>query len=232
MIKLLFGIFIGSAITVIVMSLLAMAKDTEPPKEKPAKLWTKGNLCKWKGKLCKIERLDTTANNQTVVHLRREGLNYGLCVPVEELEEVEECRSVEIAKNCIHYCLCNYEEICHYDIDNIKNAKGCSFFQDRSRFVELPCLIKPRDKVWYILEGLSEVDLKEYAIKSGECAVGNEPDTVIEVGTLGFWVNQLSKRNENCPFPDYCDFISWDEIGKSYFLSKEEAEQALKERET
>ena len=107
----------------------------------------------------------------------------------------------------------------------------CDHFQDRSSFVELPCLIKPRDKVWYILEGLSEVDLKEYAIKSGECAVGNEPDTVIEVGTLGFWVNQLITRNENCPFPDYCDFISWDEIGKSYFLSKEEAKQALKERE-
>lgn len=41
-------------------------------------------------------------------------------------------------ENCIHYSLCNYEEICHYDIDNIKNAKDCSFFQDRSRFVELP----------------------------------------------------------------------------------------------
>lgn len=40
-------------------------------------------------------------------------------------------------KNCIHYSLCNYEEICHYDIDNIKNAKDCSFFKDRSRFVEL-----------------------------------------------------------------------------------------------
>lgn len=41
-------------------------------------------------------------------------------------------------KDCIHYSLCNYEEISHYDIDNIKNAKDCSFFKDRSRFVELP----------------------------------------------------------------------------------------------
>ena len=44
-------------------------------------------------------------------------------------------------KDCIHYSLCNYEEICHYDIDNIKNAKDCSFFQDRSLFVVLPCKI-------------------------------------------------------------------------------------------
>lgn len=48
---------------------------------------------------------------------------------------MSECRD---CKNCIHYSLCNYEEICHYDIDNIKNAKDCSFFKDRSRFVELP----------------------------------------------------------------------------------------------
>lgn len=141
-------------------------------------------------------------------------------------------------RDCLHWEVCfeylrafwGYKARFRSPIVNA-SADRCIFYKGRSRFVELPCLIKPRDKVWYILEGLSEVDLKEYAIKSGECAVGNEPDTVIEVGTLGFWVNQLSKRNENCPFPDYCDFISWDEIGKSYFLSKEEAEQSLKERE-
>ena len=132
-------------------------------------------------------------------------------------------------RDCIHHETC--QNLARGPFNVIDADTSCTDFKDRSRFVELPCLIKPRDKVWYILEGLSEVDLKEYAIKSGECAVGNEPDTVIEVGTLGFWVNQLSKRNENCPFPDYCDFISWDEIGKSYFLSKEEAEQSLKERE-
>ena len=75
------------------------------------------------------------------------------------------------------------------------------------------------------------IDLKDYEITKGDCAVGNNPDTVIEVGTLGFWVNQLSERNEDYLVPDDCDFISWDEIGKSYFLTKEAAEQALKERE-
>ena len=75
--------------------LLAMARDPDPPKREPEHkeptiLWTVGNLCMWKGKLCEIERFDTTSNNQTVVHLRREGLGYGLCVPIEELEAVEE----------------------------------------------------------------------------------------------------------------------------------------------
>lgn len=140
-------------------------------------------------------------------------------------------------KDCVHVEVCRFKDLPaplsdSYIRESECIEKRCGNFKDRSRFcgVALPYKIKPRDKVWYILEELSEVDLKEYAIKSGECAVGNEPDTVIEVGTLGFWVNQLSTRNKNYFVPDDCDFISWDEIGKSYFLSKEEAEQALKER--
>ena len=94
MISFIIGLFVGSFIGVALMALMYMAKDYEPKKHEPERkeptiLWTKGNLCKWKGKLCEIERFDTIANNQTVVFLRREGLNYGLCVPVEELEAVE-----------------------------------------------------------------------------------------------------------------------------------------------
>ena len=95
MISFIIGLFVGSFIGVALMALMYMAKDYEPKKREPEQkepttMWMVGNLCMWKGKLCEIERFDTTANNQTVVHLRREGLNYGLCVPVEELEAVEE----------------------------------------------------------------------------------------------------------------------------------------------
>lgn len=88
------GVFVGGMIGTTIMALLTMARDPDPPKREPEHkeptiLWTVGNLCMWKGKLCKIERFDTTSNNQTVVHLRREGLGYGLCVPIEELEEKE-----------------------------------------------------------------------------------------------------------------------------------------------
>lgn len=144
----------------------------------------------------------------------------------KECVHVEVCKEYVVGLAAVRGVDLNTDEL-----EAVLQCDDCEHFQNCSRFVELPCPIKPRDKVWYILEGLSEVDLKEYAIKSGECAVGNEPDTVIEVGTLGFWVNQLSTRNENYLIPDDCDFISWDEIGKSYFLSKEAAEQALKERE-
>lgn len=94
MISFIIGLFVGSFIGVALMALLYMAKDYEPKKhdlehKESTRMWTVGNLCMWKGKLCEIERFDTTANNQTVVHLRREGMGYGLCVPVEELEAVE-----------------------------------------------------------------------------------------------------------------------------------------------
>ena len=144
-------------------------------------------------------------------------------------------------KDCVHVEVCREYvmglaaargvELDATDIEQVLVSDDCENFKDRSRFVELPYPLKPRDKVWYILEGLDEIDLKNYDIKSGDCAVGNVPDTVIEVGTCGFWVNQLSERNEDYLVPDDCDFISWDEIGKSYFLTKEAAEQALKERE-
>lgn len=125
-------------------------------------------------------------------------------------------------KDCIHY------EVCRALCKSKEELMPCVVFKDRSRFVELPYPLKPRDKVWYILEGLGEIDLKNYDIKSGDCAVGDVPDTVIEVGTWGFWVNQLSERNEDYLVPDDCDFISWGEIGKTYFLTKEAAEQALR----
>ena len=107
-------------------------------------------------------------------------------------------------KNCIHYSLCNYEEICHYDIDNIKNAKDCSFFKDRSRFLELPC--KVGDTIYRVKDGKVT---KEQVVEFGISSRG-----VVLYRTLGYELG-------------YSDYF-----GNSLFFSKEEAEQALKERES
>lgn len=90
MIKFIFGIigmFIGSAVTVIVMSLLAMAKDTEPPKREPTKIWTKGNLCQWKGDTYVIYAMETDEQNQTVAVLGNG--HDAVIAPIEEFEAVE-----------------------------------------------------------------------------------------------------------------------------------------------
>lgn len=84
------GIFIGAFLGVTTMALLSMAKDTEPPKEKrePAKLWTKGNLCRWKGGTYVIYAMETDEQNQTVAILGNG--HDAVIAPIEELEEVEE----------------------------------------------------------------------------------------------------------------------------------------------
>ncbi|MBQ1309643.1 MAG: hypothetical protein IIY54_10780 [Ruminococcus sp.] len=85
--------------------------------------------------------------------------------------------------------------------------------------------------MWYILDGLSEIDLRDYKTTCGDRAVGDEPDVVFDVSTRGFWIiGQREQDAEAVSFED-CYLVLWDEIGKMYFLSREEAEQALKERE-
>lgn len=50
-------------------------------------------------------------------------------------------------------------------------------------------------------------------------------DTVTEVGSKGFWVSEF-------PYADGMnDFTSWDEFGKTVFLTREDAVKALRERE-
>lgn len=91
MINFIIGIFIGAFLGVTTMVLLNMAKDTEPPKQEkhePAKLWTKGNLCRWKGGTYVIYAMETDEQNQTVAILGNG--HDAVIAPIEELEEVEE----------------------------------------------------------------------------------------------------------------------------------------------
>ena len=105
-------------------------------------------------------------------------------------------------KECIHYSLCDYDEICHYSPDNIKSAINCSFFHDRFRFVELP--IKPGEKVFYFDTG---------------GRIYETTVTQLVYGASGFLIDSDVMFNSNL-------------IGKRFFLTREAAEQALKERET
>ena len=126
-------------------------------------------------------------------------------------------------KDCIHY------ELCQFFDGKYESPSDCDFFKDRSRFVELPC--KVGDTVWFILTDLDDIDLKDYTVTAGRCAINNG-DIVTEIGTSGFWYQAIYDDGRTKTFnPSNDDFCEWDELGKTVFLTREEAEQALKERE-
>ena len=114
-------------------------------------------------------------------------------------------------KDCIHYDLCRsfsriqlgwHGNSVHY-VENIEDI--CKDFKDRSRFVKLPC--KHGDTLFRIING---------KIEKG-------------VATDFFYGSEF--HIVNCRFPKISTGIPFHRFGKTVFLSKKEAEQALKERE-
>lgn len=97
MLGIIIGVFIGSFITIVIMSLSAMAKNYEPNKREPEQkeptiMWMVGNMCRWRGMMFKIKSFCATKSNQTVAVIERDDpeFHYSVCVPIEELEEVAE----------------------------------------------------------------------------------------------------------------------------------------------
>lgn len=140
-------------------------------------------------------------------------------------------------KNCL------YVEVCREYVMGIAAARGvelnvaeieqvlvcddCENFKDRSRFVELPQSVHLCDAVHFVLKGLDENDLQEYTFTVGKNAVSDTVQFITEIGTYGFWVGDSPRELA----PGYDDFYHWYELGETVFLSREAAEQALKERE-
>lgn len=123
--------------------------------------------------------------------------------------------------DCIHYEVCS-----DYFDATIECGSTCSFLKDRSRFVESPRTLRLCDEVYFVLRGLDEIDLKEYKFTVGNSAVSDTVQFVTEIGTYGFWVGDSPREFA----PDYDDFYHWYEFGKTVFLTREEAERALKRR--
>ena len=113
---------------------------------------------------------------------------------------------------------CYHNKVC-LDSANYKNAEKCSQFKDKSLIVELPCKIN--DKVYLLkIDGLTkkakpvheikELQVSKYIIDSRDCVI---------VG------NTLSDRRTHHHIPLSCS-EGW------LFFNREEAEQALKERDS
>lgn len=105
-------------------------------------------------------------------------------------------------------------------LENKMNIDECNFFKDRSKFIELPCNVG--DTV-YMITGRTEKVRRKKILKHiiVECGVDN-----FRIGDLGYPSAALCDKDNNWWYG-----IEPSDFGNLVFLTREEAEQALKERE-
>lgn len=125
-------------------------------------------------------------------------------------------------KDCVHVEVCkDYIKTVLGDFDDSQMCgDDCEFFQDRSHFVELPCHVG--DTVYMLTEQTQKLGRKKITkTVIVECCVDN-----FRIGDAGYPSAALCD-NENV----WCYGVEPKMFGEIIFLSRETAEQALKERE-
>ena len=119
-------------------------------------------------------------------------------------------------KDCIHYEVCETEEWFTEDFDN----PDCPYFKDKSRYIELPC--KAGDTVYVLKAEYTECHLgatfSEFSCQGCEEA---ECESVEK-----YSVRELSNINKWT----ILDYLWQGRFGKDVFLTRGEAEKALKKR--
>jgi len=122
-------------------------------------------------------------------------------------------------KDCVHADMCKYKDLPaplsdSYIRESECIEKRCGDFKDRSRFVELPC--KAGTTVYTVSLKHRVVPWGVYAI----CSTVVEWDAAPKITLLA----RSKKIGKSAKF-------SANAVSTSVFLTREEAEQALKERE-
>lgn len=122
-------------------------------------------------------------------------------------------------KDCIHYEACKYLYEIHGD-GLSGDSYICDCFKDRSKFIELPCKV---DKtIWVDLSAFASVPIDELlAYKVYYISVFR--------GGLFDDVKIVLRRGEHKLSFDNLEHFKYL-IGRNLFFTKEEAEQALRER--
>lgn len=115
-------------------------------------------------------------------------------------------------KDCLSVDVCKNRDV-------FGDMPTCEHFKDRTRFMELPC--KVGDVVYSYCEELYRIlpyFIEQIIISYDSDSLNNEYVTFIGIS---------SNASELLAEIDF----TVDEIGKTVFLTREEAERALKERE-
>ena len=117
-------------------------------------------------------------------------------------------------KDCIHY------EFCCAGKSGLPDYVNCKYFKDRNRFVELPCKV---GNTLYMLNrnksNIQEMTLDKPDIRC-HCVKDDEFSSCMPICN--------DKENGICAYRFHLDF---SEIGKTVFLTREEAERALNSSE-
>lgn len=126
-------------------------------------------------------------------------------------------------KDCIHYQVCQY----HITEETKMTVAECSTgFKDKAKFIELPC--KVGDTIYRICDN----DYEDFVVTEIRQVLSGEFKIVGECNIHGYGFYNYKKCTEDFCGRNFCStiFPSY-EIGKTVFLTREEAEKALKERE-
>lgn len=133
-------------------------------------------------------------------------------------------------RNCVHWEACREYvtglaaargvDLDATELEQIFDSDDCDHFHDSSRFVELPCHVG--DTVYMLTEQTQKLGRKKITkTVIVECCVDN-----FRIGDAGYPSAALCD-NENV----WCYGVEPKMFGEIIFLSREAAEQALKERE-
>lgn len=113
-------------------------------------------------------------------------------------------------KDCIHYGLCETKGNAEIFVRGIENI--CGYFKDKSKYIKLPC--KVEDTVYHYCKSVNQI--VPYVVE----------DIHIDKEQTRYFATAFDVY-----YKEYLDEIEFaeDEIGKTVFLTKSEAEQKLKE---
>lgn len=122
-------------------------------------------------------------------------------------------------KDCVHFESCkNLYETHGEGLSG--DSYVCDFFKDRARFVELPCMVG--DTVYMLTEQTQKLGRKKITkAVIIECCVDN-----FRIGDAGYTSAALCDNKNVWRYG-----VEPKMFGEIIFLSREAAEQALKERE-
>lgn len=120
-----------------------------------------------------------------------------------------------MCKDCVHVEVCREYvtglaaargvDLDATELEQVLDSDDCDHFQDRSRFVELPCRVG--DTI--------------YVVEKGK---------IMQDSVVTLYVAYFGGDEETFQFDGIKTDGYFSDFGKTVFLTKEEAEQALKER--